>query len=265
MATYVFGHSDVELRRLITQATTLRPITERLLRNAGLQPGMRVLDVGCGAGDVSMLAAELVGQGGTVVGIDRGAAAVELAAARSARAGLRNVVFREVALEDFSDFEPFDFIIGRYVVLHQPEPATFIRAAAARLRRGGTIAFHEIDMRKEFETLPAVQLIDDAGAEVMRTIRLGVPSPDAAGRLVALFGAAGLPIPRVFCERLVGAGADTPIYGWMAATLASIRVLTRPQKVSIDSADLEAEFRAAATAAHSQILSPEQCCAWSAV
>ena len=49
----------------------LRPITERLLRNAGIDAGMRVLDLGCGAGDVSMLAAELVGPQGSIVGIDR--------------------------------------------------------------------------------------------------------------------------------------------------------------------------------------------------
>jgi hypothetical protein len=69
--TYVLGHSPAEMRRLENQGTMLRPITERLLRNAGIDAGMRVLDLGCGAGDVSMLAAELVGPEGSIVGIDR--------------------------------------------------------------------------------------------------------------------------------------------------------------------------------------------------
>ena len=60
-AKYILGHSREEIRRLMLQATILRPFTERLLRNAEIGPGMRVLDLGCGAGDVSMLAAELVG------------------------------------------------------------------------------------------------------------------------------------------------------------------------------------------------------------
>jgi ubiquinone/menaquinone biosynthesis C-methylase UbiE len=51
----VLGHSPDEIRGLLRQTTILRPITEHLLRNAGLEPGMRVLDIGCGAGDVSML------------------------------------------------------------------------------------------------------------------------------------------------------------------------------------------------------------------
>ena len=68
---YMLGHSDVEIQRLIQQGAILRPITERLLRVAGVSEGMRVLDVGCGGGDVSFLAAELVGPSGSVLGIDR--------------------------------------------------------------------------------------------------------------------------------------------------------------------------------------------------
>jgi 2-polyprenyl-3-methyl-5-hydroxy-6-metoxy-1,4-benzoquinol methylase len=51
---YVLGHSEREIRRLQNQANILRPITKRLLRNSGICEGMRVLDVGCGAGDVSL-------------------------------------------------------------------------------------------------------------------------------------------------------------------------------------------------------------------
>jgi SAM-dependent methyltransferase len=95
---YILGHSPMEMRRLMTQADVLRPITERLLRAAGVNHGMRVLDVGCGVGDVSMLVAELVGPAGFVVGIDRNADAVAMQAnARARSAGLKNVDFRLAA------------------------------------------------------------------------------------------------------------------------------------------------------------------------
>src|SRR5260370_5504790 len=68
---YILGHSPAEIQRLMSQAVMLRPITERLLRSAGIEPGMRVLEVGCGAGDVSMLAAELVGSTRSFVAITR--------------------------------------------------------------------------------------------------------------------------------------------------------------------------------------------------
>ena len=61
---YVFGSSEAELRRLIDQARYFGDLTERLFRRAGRRPGMRVLDVGCGDGDVSLLASALVGPSG---------------------------------------------------------------------------------------------------------------------------------------------------------------------------------------------------------
>src|SRR5262249_28520104 len=129
--SYVLGHSEAEIRRLTTQAAILRPITERLLRSAGIGPGMRVLDVGCGAGDVALLAAELVGPTGVVVGIDRNREAVAVAAERARAANLWHVAFEETSVEELIDDERFDLAIGRYVLIHQSDPVTFIRAAAS--------------------------------------------------------------------------------------------------------------------------------------
>jgi FkbM family methyltransferase len=44
--------------------------TQRLVTDCGIKKGMRVLDVGCGSGDVSIMAAEMVGNSGQVVGFD---------------------------------------------------------------------------------------------------------------------------------------------------------------------------------------------------
>jgi ubiquinone/menaquinone biosynthesis C-methylase UbiE len=63
---YVLGHSDWELDRLRVQARLIDPITRRFFLDAGIVPGMRVLDVGSGAGDTAFLAAELVGARGEV-------------------------------------------------------------------------------------------------------------------------------------------------------------------------------------------------------
>ena len=86
---YVFGHSQREIQRLIYQAAIVKPVTERLLRRVKLGSGMRVLDLGCGAGDVSMLAAQFVGPTGLVVGIDRNRDVLALAAERWTEPTLR--------------------------------------------------------------------------------------------------------------------------------------------------------------------------------
>ena len=88
---YVLCHSDFEIERLKIQAAVLADITRRLIRECGIQPGMRVLDIGCGAGDVSMLLADAVGPSGLVVAIDREARAVETARSRAEVAGYCNI------------------------------------------------------------------------------------------------------------------------------------------------------------------------------
>ena len=81
---YVFDYSESEIERIRRRAEMLRPITQRLLVSAGPGKGMRVLDIGCGAGDVTMLVADLVGPTGHVVGIDRDEAVIGAALLQTA-------------------------------------------------------------------------------------------------------------------------------------------------------------------------------------
>ena len=68
---YVLGNSVNEQARLKLQGKILEKWTEQFLLSAGLEPGMSVLDLGCGMGDVSLLAAKIVGASGCVTAIDR--------------------------------------------------------------------------------------------------------------------------------------------------------------------------------------------------
>ncbi|HXY84755.1 MAG TPA: methyltransferase domain-containing protein, partial [Gaiellaceae bacterium] len=81
--SYALGHSEHELRRLSVQAKLVDPITRRFLVEAGIGPGMRVLDIGSGVGDVAFLVAGLVGEEGEVVGTDRSAEALTVARERA--------------------------------------------------------------------------------------------------------------------------------------------------------------------------------------
>ena len=66
---YILGHAEDELDRLVDQARFYGNLTEHLFHLAGIQRGMRVLDVGCGVGDMTFLAARLVGPDGYVIGM----------------------------------------------------------------------------------------------------------------------------------------------------------------------------------------------------
>jgi SAM-dependent methyltransferase len=140
---YTLESSDRERERLALQAALLRPITERLLRSAGIGPGHRVLDAGCGAGHVGALAAELVGATGSVVGIDRDVTQVERARARWS--GLRNVSFEVAELADPPP-GPFDAVVGRLVLMYQPDMAACLASLARSVRPGGSVAFLETSL-----------------------------------------------------------------------------------------------------------------------
>ena len=90
---YVLGHSAHEIERLSAQARLYTPFTLSFFRAAGITEGMRVLEVGCGGGDVSLLIARLVGANGEVVGIDRSSTAIETAQQRARDLSAHNLRF----------------------------------------------------------------------------------------------------------------------------------------------------------------------------
>jgi len=204
---YVLGHSAREIDRLKAQARLIDPVTKRFFGESGIADGMRVLDVGSGAGDVAFLAAELVGARGLVVGVDKGSAAIDEARKRATARSLQNVAFR-VGDPTQIEFElPFDAIVGRYVLQFQRDPAAMLRTLATRVRPGGVVAFHEIDWGGvgSFPPVPTFDRCCRWGAE---TLRLHATETRMGAKLYATFTAAGLPPPCMRLEALVGGGPN---------------------------------------------------------
>ncbi|MFL5733342.1 MAG: class I SAM-dependent methyltransferase [Chloroflexia bacterium] len=100
---------------------------------ADVRPGERVLEVGCGTGDVAMLAARRVGSQGRVYGIDAAPEMVTEAQRKAHKAGLR-VEFRVEPVEAMS-FEDgsFDVVLSSLMMHHQP--GDLKRRALVEIRR----------------------------------------------------------------------------------------------------------------------------------
>jgi ubiquinone/menaquinone biosynthesis C-methylase UbiE len=143
---YVLGSKPEELERLEDQGRTLAPATRLILSAAGLGPGMRVLDLGSGVGDVAFVAAELVGPGGEVIGIDRSHEAAAKANMRAQQRDLANVQFVVGDIYEAATTGPVDAIVGRLVLMHVPDPVAVLRAQSALLRPGGKVIPIEIDI-----------------------------------------------------------------------------------------------------------------------
>jgi SAM-dependent methyltransferase len=202
---YVLGHSAEELERLSAQARLVEPITRGFLRDAGIGSGMRVLDVGSGAGDVAFLVADLVGASGEVVGVDRSPDAVSAATARAATRSLGNVSFLEGDPAEMVFEQHFDAVIGRYVLQFQDDPAAMLRKVAGHVRPGGTIFFHELDWGG-VRSIPAAPTFDAACRWMSETILLSGAEIHMGTKLHSTFIAAGLPAPTMRLEALLGGG-----------------------------------------------------------
>jgi SAM-dependent methyltransferase len=263
---YILGSSPAELGRLRLQAMILQPITERLLREAGVNEGMRILDLGCGPGDVSFLAAEMVGPSGSVLGVDQAPEAIALARDRAREKSIKNVDFELKSIETFSSPVRFDAVIGRYILIHQADPATFIRHVMRFIGPNGVVALHEISLRHRLRSYPTVPMWDRAGDWLTAAFRPDNPGRDAATRLVEHFVTAGLRCPALFAEIPTGGGESSPLYAWTAETVRSVMpVLTAygiatEEEVSIET--LEVRLRDSVLAANAQVEMPAQICGW---
>ena len=262
---YILGYSEAEAQRLILQAEILRPATERLLRDAGLAPGMRVLDVGCGVGDVALLAAKIIGPSGVVVGVDRNPGSITAAENRARRAEL-NIQFRTAKLEDRPELGRFDMAIGRYVLVHSPDPAAFVRDAASYVRPGGVIAFHEPLVISNVQHLGRAQLWNQIYGLFDKGSRAAMPHVDVAIRLTEVFNEAGLSGAQVFCDVVVGGGPDCPFYAWTALTVASMLPFLEKAGIAsaarLDVPTLEHRLREEAVELHSQLMFTPSFCGW---
>ena len=188
---YEFGSGDDELARLEVQGRVLAPATRMLFAAAGIRPGMRVLDLGCGAGDVAFVAAALVGPEGSVIGVDRAPEALGRARLRAEQLGLRQVEFVEGDIHDPAPGGPFDAIVGRLILMYVPDPAAVLRRQATVLRAGGLAVPIEFDIPAA-RALPATPLASQALAWVVEAFGKGGIQPALGTRLWAILREAGL-------------------------------------------------------------------------
>ncbi|MBP0615778.1 class I SAM-dependent methyltransferase [Jiella mangrovi] len=276
-STYVLGHDPYEIRRLTIQSQVFAGGTERILRAAGLGAGHSVLDIGTGAGDVAMMAAELTGVTGDVLGIDQSPAIVDVARERAGRTRHPHLRFQAASLDSFSASASFDLVVGRYVLVHQQDPAAFVRQAAKFVRPGGAILFIEpnvAELTRPDEALretwsnPPVTLYDETAKQVVLGFSLAGVALSCGGRLVDVFQAAGLSEPSLLCEMPM-AGPQSDFAELMTLTLRSLLPALEHHAAEL-AADIEIEtlhtrLRNALLATRSQLRFADLVGAWTTV
>jgi len=117
------------------------PVTDKLIRKAGIRPGMRVLDIACGTGHPALAIAERVGPTGFVLGTDLVEPVVAFARERAREQGLTNIEFRRVDGEALDvPLGSFDAVTMRWGIMFMPSPVEAMKGAYAALKPEGRIA-----------------------------------------------------------------------------------------------------------------------------
>ena len=202
---YALGSDAAEQERLIRQAAWLSAHTERFFRAAGVGAGQRVLDLGSGVGDVSLIAARLVGAAGEVLGAERDPRAVARATARAAELRLEHVHFTQADIADLPIERPFDAVVGRYILMFLRDPAAVLRSVSRIVRPGGVIAFQEPCWTSFLQACEILPLWRSAATLMVDTFHRTGTNTRMGADLPATFVAAGLPTPAVRTDTLVGA------------------------------------------------------------
>jgi ubiquinone/menaquinone biosynthesis C-methylase UbiE len=266
--TYVLGHDDAEIERLKRQADFYAPLTAQALRFAGIAPGMRVLDAGCGAGDVSLLISRLVGPAGEVIAVDNAPQAIATASDRLDALGVDNVHFIEGDLAVVELEAPVDAIVGRLILQHVPDPVAVLRNLTRSLTCPGVVLFQEFDLAVTRSEPPCplaermIELVRQAFA------RSGVDARPGF-RLYDHFREAGLPSPELMSlgriEAAPAPGSARMLVGVLTTLLPVIEATGVATAAEIDLPTLPERLMTELAVTESLVFPPPLITAWTRV
>jgi SAM-dependent methyltransferase len=145
-AAYPLSGTQTELERLLAQAESYELRARLLLEQIPIQPGWRVLDVGCGPLGILNVLSEYVGAQGVVIGLEREPRFADMARAEIAKRGLRNVqIVQADALSSDLEHNSFDLVHERLVMVNVSARDHLLSKMIALARPGGTVILEDID------------------------------------------------------------------------------------------------------------------------
>ena len=246
----------------------MAPATRLVLQQAGIAPGMRVLDLGTGTGAVARLAAELVGPGGAVVGLDRRADALEAAEQRRRADGATNIRFVEGDVDSWDHDGDFDAVIGRLILFHLHDPAAALAHHARSLRPGARVVAMDLDA-SAVRSVPPTPTVTETLTWMLDGFRRVGANPTIGSRLGELLEGAGLHDPMVlgFTTYHSSHDADGPLLlaGVVRSLLAVIERSGTAVGTDIDADTLPERVADELTSSNAVLVPPTLVGAWAVV
>jgi ubiquinone/menaquinone biosynthesis C-methylase UbiE len=247
---YPFEYDEAEVKRLAFQGEFFEDLTRDFLREAGVAQARRVVEVGCGTGEVTRILVDLLPPGSFVLATDRDAAALSVLRDRLPEWTRDKQVRVECVHAPLEDFPPaaerFDALVSRLVLMYSPDPRQSVAKMAGAVRPGGVVACQESDHRIYFATEPQNALFDQYrrhldGIAVERNVRLNIGLD-----LEAIFTDVGL----VGLKKVEGMSprqdGKSGVCRLLAGTYVGVTSTGTAEQKAIQIEELEAKLRAEA-------------------
>ena len=217
------GRSKEETERLIEQSQLYDDVTRRFFLRSGIAKGMKVLDVGSGAGDVALTLAEFVGPQGAVVGVDVNPDVLKTAQDRADAAGFSNVEFIAGDARTLELPNDFDAVVGRLVLLYMADPAEALKKLVTHLHRGGIIAFQDTELALYRTVIhPDTPLINQLVEWGLTVFERSGAHLNMGMELYRVFVEAGLPEPTLHFEAPMGGPEGWPGFEYLTNSFRSL-------------------------------------------
>jgi ubiquinone/menaquinone biosynthesis C-methylase UbiE len=186
---YILGASEREFDRLDIQSVVFHDETLKTLKIAGIKPGMRCIDLGCGIGNVTHLMASLVGRDGAVVGLDMNSEAINIGNKKAnEKTDYNNIKFVVDNVYDTQlDSSSFDFVFSRFLFQHLTEPKKVVyEMKRLASDNGGIISTMEAD-HETWISYPYDPHLEDLRKSLVSLLCLSNSDPFIGRKLYKIF------------------------------------------------------------------------------
>ncbi|RYD58012.1 MAG: SAM-dependent methyltransferase [Sphingobacteriales bacterium] len=180
---YIITGGEEGKKRLNILSDVMYAYTKSLLTANGVSAGGSFLDVGCGGGNVSMMASQIVGGQGRVVGVDFDETIISLDNKDEQASGITNITYQAMSAYDIDFSNEFDTVYARFLLSHLTEPLKVLKRMAQSAKPGGKIVVEDIHFSGHFcyPACPAfdkyVQLFTEAGLKHGQNPEIGLELP----------------------------------------------------------------------------------------
>lgn len=214
---YVLGTGDDELARLGVQHRVWADAAAASWKRAGIGPGHKVLDAGCGPGYGSFDLGHLVTHTGLVLGVDESARFVEYVNRQAKARGDTQVAAMVADVQALGSevlgHGPFDAAYARWTLCWLPHPERAVEGVARALKPGGRFVVQDYFNWGAMTMMPRSRAVDRLIDAALGSFLERHGDMELGGRVPGMFKASGLRLEHVEAHHRVvrGGGKDSTL------------------------------------------------------